>query len=177
MTYLAKFSQLMRNILENSRKTMISLEDEISTLKLYMELEAMRFSNSFEYRVNLQDELIPSRIYIPPMLVQPFVENSIKHGFRDRHDTGRITIEFARNNGTVTCTIQDNGIGREKSMALRNSGTAAHKSLGMQVTHERLIAMKKDRNLNVKFNIEDLVAGDGKPAGTRVVLDMPYETE
>ena len=177
MTYLAKFSQLMRNILENSRKSMITLEEEVNTLKLYLELEAMRFSNSFEYRVKTQEDLVPSRIYIPPMLVQPFVENSIKHGFRDRQTLGKIMVEFTKNNGVVSCTIQDNGIGREQSRAMKKSGSAAHKSLGMQVTHERLIAMKKDRNLNVKFNIEDLVSPDGKPAGTRVLLDMPYETE
>ena len=177
MTYLAKFSQLMRNILENSRKSMITLEEEVNTLKLYMELEAMRFSNSFEYRVKIQENLVPSRIYIPPMLVQPFVENSIKHGFRDRQTAGRVMVEFSKNNGMVSCTIEDNGMGREKAMAMKTAGKSAHKSLGMQVTHERLIAMKKDRNLNVTFNIEDLVSADGKPAGTRVLLDMPYETE
>lgn len=177
MTYLAKFSQLMRNILENSRKSLITLEEEVNTLKLYMELEAMRFSNSFAYQVTIQQDLVSSRIYIPPMLVQPFVENSIKHGFRDRSEAGRIMVSFTKSNSLVTCTIEDNGIGREKAMAMKISGKAAHKSLGMQVTHERLIAMKKDRNLNVKFNVEDLVSFDGSPAGTRVVLDMPFETE
>lgn len=175
MTYLAKFSQLMRNILENSRKSMITLEEEVNTLKLYMELEAMRFSNSFEYRVSIGEGVIPSRVYIPPMLMQPFVENSIKHGFHDRKSRGKLLIGFMRNNGMITCTIEDNGAGR--AHAQHHDGGKPHKSLGMQVTHERLIAMKKDRNLNVKFSIEDLVTGDGKPAGTRVVLDMPCETE
>lgn len=177
MTYLAKFSQLMRNILEHSRKSMIALEEEITTLKLYMELESMRFSHSFEYEINVGDDIVASRSFIPPMLVQPFVENSIKHGFTNKIEKGKIHIEFLKHDGMMTCLVEDNGIGREKAKTLKSSGSKLHKSLGMQVTKERLLAMKKDRNIDVNFSIEDLKSTDGTPCGTRVVMDVPCETE
>jgi LytS/YehU family sensor histidine kinase len=171
MTYLAKFSQLMRNILENSRKSMITIEEEVNTLTLYMGLEVMRFKDAFEFEVRISDSIIPSRTYIPPMLIQPFVENSIKHGFRHLDIKGKLLIDFFAMNGTLSCKIEDNGIGRLKSMQIIDSKNMNHKSLGMVVIRERLMALAKARKVKAKCEIEDMVIG------TRVLLDMPYEVE
>ncbi len=176
MTYLAKFSQLMRNILENSRKSMIRLEDEIETLRLYIELEAMRFKNMFEFEISVSDDIIPSKTYIPPMLVQPFVENSIKHGF-NQAENGKLIVDFNGINGVIKCHVADNGIGRKKAQENKAGQKSPHKSLGMQVTYERFETLKKERLLDVGFQIEDLMRADGNPAGTLVKLDLPYEIE
>lgn len=177
MSFLAKFSQLMRNILENSRKSMVSLEDEIGTLELFMELEAMRFKDKFDFQINISSELIPAKIFIPPMLVQPFVENSIKHAFRSKDDKGKLTVDFNRDNGTINCVVEDNGVGREKTMTDKRNRNTSHVSLGMQVTRERLETIKKDRKTTAGFTITDLKKPDGEPCGTRVTVKMPYESE
>jgi tetratricopeptide (TPR) repeat protein len=171
MTYLAKFSQLMRNILENSRKSMITLEEEVYTLTLYMELEATRFKDAFEFEVCISESIIPSRTYIPPMLIQPFVENAIKHGFSNLDRKGRLLVDFFAMNGTLSCKIEDNGIGRVKAQETNRSANMSHKSLGMTVIQERLAALSKARKVKAKCEIEDLANG------TRVLLDMPFEVE
>ena len=177
MTYLAKFSQLMRNILENSRKSMIILEEEIDTITLYMELEAMRFNKNFDFKVSVHPDLIPAQTHIPPMLIQPFVENSIKHGFRNLDKHGHLRIAFEKNNGTITCVVNDNGIGREQAMKNNPARDRKHVSLGMQVTSERLSAIGKARKVDAGFIIDDLKTTDGKNEGTRVTMQLPYELE
>jgi len=171
MSYLAKFSQLMRNILENSRKVMITVEEEVNTLSLYMELEAMRFKDAFEFEVKVSVSIVPSRTYIPPMLIQPFVENSIKHGFRNLDRKGRLMIDFFAMNGVLSCKIEDNGIGRIKAQEQDRNTNIYHKSLGMLVIRERLMALSKARKVKAKCEIEDL------ETGTRVLMDMPFEVE
>jgi len=177
MSYLAKFSLLMRNILDNSRKPMITLEDEINTLKLYIELESMRFKNAFDFEINIHPKIVAPRTYIPPMLIQPFVENSIKHGFRNLDRKGKLIIDFYNINGLVSCSIEDNGIGRKKATELSQTNNNRHKSLGMQVINERLNVLSKAKKITAKCEIKDLIDTTGEPSGTRVLLDMPYELE
>jgi two-component system, LytTR family, sensor kinase len=177
MTYLAKFAQLMRNILENSMKPMITIEEEVNTLSLYMELEAMRFKDAFFFEINIDEKIIASKTYIPPMLIQPFVENSIKHGFSQYKGKGRLVVDFCGINGVVSCRIEDNGIGRRQSMQRSAGKTSTHRSLGAQLTHDRLIAMRQEHKVNARFVIEDLMTSDGDACGTRVLIDMPYEME
>jgi LytS/YehU family sensor histidine kinase len=148
MAYLSKFAQLMRGILENSREAMISLEEEINTLVLYIELEQLRFKNKFDYKLEFGPEIYPETTYIPPMLVQPFVENAIKHGLRNKDGKGLLKIGFRKRNRLIECIIEDNGIGREQAKAMYNERNKNHQSLGMQVTHDRIDAFKKDKNAN-----------------------------
>ncbi len=177
MTYLAKFSQLMRNILENSRKPLITIEEEVNTLTLYLELEALRFKDTFVFEVNIMHKIIPSRTYIPPMLIQPFIENSIQHGFKNLDRKGRLFIDFYNINGVVSCKIKDNGIGRVKAQEQKQLGKMSHKSLGIQVIQERLMALSKAGKVKVKCEIEDLKNAEGLASGTSVLLDIPYEIE
>ena len=177
MTYLSKFAQLMRNILDNSRKSLISLSDEINTLELYIELERIRFKQKFDYKITIEPELPVESVYIPPMLVQPFVENSIKHGLRNKPEKGLLEIEFRQNNKLITCIVRDNGIGRDKAKELNKEKNKNHRSLGMQVTQERLTALSKGKRTNISFEITDLTDKNGKAEGTQVVINIPYEAD
>ena len=177
MTYLSKFAQLMRGILENSRKTMISLEEEINTLKLYIELERLRFKNKFEFKLEIDPELYPETTYIPPMLAQPFVENAIKHGLKSKDGNGKLHIGFKKKNQLIECTIEDNGIGREQANALNENRNKDHQSLGMQVTNERIIGFKNEKNTKSSLTIVDLKDNEGKASGTLVNVLFPYEEE
>lgn len=176
MTYLSKFAQLMRNILENSRKSLITLLDESNTLELYMELEQTRFNKKFEFIIDIDPELSPEEVYIPPMLIQPFVENAIKHGLRNKEGLGLLEVEFRTNYNLLNCIIRDNGIGREKAEALKKESSKSHRSQGMEVTRERLSAISRSKNINVNFEITDLKKENGTAAGTQVVVNLPFET-
>lgn len=177
MTYLAKFAQLMRNILENSTKPMIAIEDEVATLSLYLELEAMRFQEAFIFRIKIDDRIIPSKTYIPPMLIQPFVENSIKHGFSQIEEKGELEIDFYGINGVVSCRIEDNGIGLCRAKEQKVVEASPHRSLGSQLTRERLSLLSRQRKVNAHFNIENKLKPDGTVCGTRVLIDIPYEMD
>ena len=177
MTYLSKFARLMRNILENSRKSLILLSDEISTLELYIELERIRFKQKFDYQIKTEPELPVDTIYIPPMLIQPFVENSIKHGLRHKSGKGILEVEFEKSHQYIKCTVKDNGIGREKSKTLDKDKNKNHRSLGMQVTRERLEILSKAKGLTAGFKITDLKNENGENEGTLVVINIPYEMD
>jgi LytS/YehU family sensor histidine kinase len=177
MTYLSKFAQLMRNILENSRKSFILLSDEINTLELYIELERTRFKQKFDFKITIEPGLPVETAYIPPMLIQPFVENSIKHGLRNKTDKGLLEIEFRQNDQSISCIVRDNGVGRQKAMEMDNGKSKSHNSLGMQVTRERLEALSNEKKIDLKFEITDLKDENNKPKGTKVMIQIPYEME
>ncbi|AEA44366.1 ligand-binding sensor domain-containing protein [Fluviicola taffensis] len=174
--YLAKFSRLMRQILDNSRNTTISLEEEISTLENYLLIEQFCNGNRFEYEIIADLETELNFIQIPPMLIQPFVENAIKHGFKyDVTDsrTGKITCLFQEVNDGITCVIRDNGIGREAAGKNQEaSNEPQHISRGFNVTKERLDLLSTNSNGH-KVRIVDLYDDDGIVIGTEVQLFIP----
>jgi len=173
--YLGKFAKLMRYILDNSRQSFIPLEDEINTLQLYMELEKVRFSNKFDFKINIEPEIDIERTYIPPMLIQPFVENSILHGVTKKKEKGEINIELKKENNLIKCLIIDDGVGREGSSKPKSSKT--RKSLGMQLIKERLELVNQQMAANISVKIIDLKDEAGKASGTKVELNIPFETE
>ena len=177
MAYLSKFAQLMRNILNNSRKSLIVLSDEIDTLKLYIELERTRFKQKFDYKITIEEGVPVDTVYIPPMLIQPFVENSIKHGLRNKQGKGLLEIEFRKDNNIVTCIVRDNGIGREKAMEKNKERDKSHQSLGMQVTRERLAAIGKERGISIGYEVSDIKNSKGEIAGTQVIIKIPFEED
>ncbi|MCF8403928.1 MAG: tetratricopeptide repeat protein [Bacteroidales bacterium] len=177
MTYLSKFAQLMRYILENSRKSLISLEDEINTLQLYIELEKIRFKQTFDFKLEVDNGLHPASTYIPPMLIQPLVENAIKHGLRNKGSLGLLELGFTRKNGVLSCTVRDNGIGRKMAGEINRDRDKNHKSVGMQVTLERLEALSEKYRQKAGMEIQDLITNEGEASGTLVKINIPYETE
>lgn len=174
-TYLSKFARLMRLILENSRKPTVALYDEVQALKLNLELEQLRFDDRFNFSIDIDPEIDAEDIYIPPLLIQPFIENAIKHGIKGRDGKGLITLSIAAEGDILKCIVEDNGVGREKTM--KNKEGEDHISLGTQVTMERLEIFRHDKNPNSGLEIIDLEDERGKGVGTKIILNIPFEED
>ena len=171
--YLERFARLMRLILQNSRSQLVPLQDELEALRLYMDLEKLRVSEKFEYRIELDPSVHPQNIEIPPMLLQPFVENSIWHGIHGKEGKGNILISFEVRDDMLHIILEDDGIGRKAAQQLQQPPSRNRKSLGMQITRERLSSYGQDHGHETRLDIEDLYQMDGSPQGTRVHIQLP----
>jgi LytS/YehU family sensor histidine kinase len=172
--YLIKFSKLIRLILDNSRSETISLERELEALNLYVLLEGARFENKFKCVYQIAENIDTSVIMIPPMLLQPFVENAIWHGLMQKETEGTITLEIKKENEEfLNIAIIDDGIGREKAAELK-SKSVTHKSHGLKVTSQRIEMMNKLNSTGAHINIIDLKDEQGHATGTKVELIIPY---
>ena len=172
--YLTKFSRLIRMALHNSEKPLITLENELEALRLYLDLERLRFKNAFNYSITFINTIDINAVYIPPMLIQPFAENAIWHGLMHKKGVGCLEIQLCAENKILTCVIMDNGIGRNMAAALNSRSAEKNKSMGVEITAGRLALLNKSKNETAVFNIEDLFDEDGIGCGTKVVLKMPY---
>lgn len=172
--YLTKFSRLIRMALINSEKSMITLESELEALRLYLDLERLRFKNAFNYSITFINNIDTNTVYIPPMLIQPFAENAIWHGLMHKKGTGCLEIQLCAANKTLTCTIIDNGIGRNMAASFNSRSAEKNKSMGVEITTGRLALLNKSKNEAAVFNIEDLTDDEGNGCGTKVILSMPY---
>lgn len=178
--YLIKFSKLIRLILDNSRSETISLEKELETLKLYVILESARYDDKFRCIYTIADNVDIKSVMIPPMLLQPFVENAIWHGLMQKEGNGTIAIDITMSNEPLAkshdqllkITITDDGIGREKSAELK-SKSAAHKSHGLKVTSQRIEMMNKLNITGARVDVTDLKDSRGNATGTQVMLLIP----
>lgn len=172
--YLIKFSKLIRLILDNSRNETISIDKELETLKLYVFLESARFDNKFRCNYQIADDVNTSTVMIPPMLLQPFVENAIWHGLMQKEGEGTITVEIKKQDEEfLNISITDDGIGREKAAELK-SKSATHKSHGLKVTSQRIEMMNKINSTGAKVNIVDVKDERGNASGTKVELIIPF---
>ncbi len=173
--YLSKFSKLIRLVLENSRADSILLSAELNALSLYMDMEAMRFKEKLKYSIRVDQNVDADYIKIPPMLLQPYVENAIWHGLMQKKEGGKIDIAVGleESESIVVVNITDNGIGRTKSELLRSKKATKHKSFGMKVTSERLALINTKYKTGANVTITDIFDNNGAPAGTRVTLKIP----
>ena len=167
---IAKFAKLMREILENSREKFISLEQELQTVENYLKLEQLTKTVRFTYSIKIDDAIDDEEAIIPPLLIQPFAENAIIHGFKnmDRPPHLSINIELETEN-TIKIIIEDNGCGRQKSQTNKAQVDHLHKSLALQVTQERLSQLSREKSEKPLFEIIDKNL-NGSPTGTLVVL-------
>ncbi len=171
--YLLRFSKLIRLILDNSRSESIPLDRELETLQLYVELESIRFENHFKYEVNIAENTSTGSIMIPPMLLQPFIENAIWHGLIQKRTKGTIAVDLRmENENFLHISITDDGIGREKAAEMK-SKSATHQSHGLKVTSERIDMMNKLHSTGAQVHIIDLKDEQGNALGTRVELIIP----
>jgi LytS/YehU family sensor histidine kinase len=169
--YLSKFASLMRQTLENSTKETITLAEEIQTLTYYLELEQMRFKNSFEFSIRVSEDIDDSFIEIPPFLLQPYVENSLWHGIMNKTDGhGSIKLEYTIEDEFIVCTIEDNGIGREKAAEIKAKSNTKHKSHGTSITEKRISIINSLYGTEVGVKYHDLKDEKGNASGTRVVV-------
>jgi len=188
LRYLNKFAKLMRMILSNSEKSSVTIREEIDSLKLYLELESLRWENKFEYVIDIDSKVETDFQEIPSMLIQPYVENAIIHGVIPKEgENGKIEINIAQTETHIICTITDNGIGRKKSFEIKSKSVhSPHESMGMKITSERLevlnkihprlsSAKKKDGGLdsNLSVNIIDMEDEKGDALGTKVEIFIP----
>lgn len=173
--YLGKFSKLIRNILDNSKSEQIPIAKEIETLKLYIELERLRTGDAFDVLYDIPDDIIEDNINIPPMLMQPHVENAILHGIKHLEDKrGRLNISMTiNNNDYLEYTLQDNGIGRAKSKAQKTYRNHEHKSYGIDITQNRIDLYNQRNNIEITFFVEDLYDSNLIACGTKVVVLIP----
>ena len=174
--YLTKFSRLMRLILDNSRSEWVLLENELKALQLYIELEAVRFDNAFNYSLEVTQDVDPETVMVPPLIIQPYVENAIWHGLLHRKEPGgRIDIKLWKNNGTFYIEIEDNGVGRDEAKRLKSKTATKQKSHGMKITAERIEVVNKIYNVDAGVTITDL-ADDKGNSGTNVLISFKYKT-
>lgn len=172
--YLTKFSKLIRQVLENSRSEKITLHNELETLKLYLDMEKLRSGDKLDYEIHLADDIETDFIEIPPMLIQPFVENAIWHGLMQKEEGGKIEIDCRQKDDKyLIVTVLDNGIGRERAAELKSKTATRHKSFGMKITSERMDIIKQLYDIETKITIEDLKNANGTSAGTKVTLEIP----
>ena len=172
--YLLRFSKLIRLILDNSRSETIPLDKELETLQLYVQLESIRFDNHFDYAVNIDENTSTGSIMIPPMLLQPFIENAIWHGLMQKRTKGTITVDISKENEKfLHISITDDGIGREKAAEMK-SKSATHRSHGLKVTSERIDMMNKLNSTGAQVHIVDLKDEQGNALGTKVELVIPF---
>jgi tetratricopeptide (TPR) repeat protein/anti-sigma regulatory factor (Ser/Thr protein kinase) len=168
--YLSKFSKLMRLTLEYSKGSLIPVDKEIESLQNYLDLEQLRFNKKFEFSITASD-LIEDDMALPPLLIQPFVENAILHGMVPKIGTGKIEVSFNIVNNQLVCVVTDDGIGFKKSKALKQNDIKTHKSMALEITKKRLQMIGKKANVimdEITNSSQDIV-------GTKVILSLPLQ--
>jgi len=168
--YLSSFSSLMRSILKNSREELITLQEEIQTIENYLNLHQLRLGEKLSFSVSVSDELESESVVIPPMLVQPFVENAIIHGIEKMEKNGLISVTFGKENDQLKITVEDNGNGIEISAKKEN-----HVSYALQIFKERVANLKKTTGADVFYHIGSREPADEKNPGTLVTLKLPLK--
>lgn len=171
--FLTKIARLMRNILENSREEYVSLDKEIETLRLYLDVQQLRFENGFEYAINVDQSVDPENISVPPMLAQPCLENSIEHGLLPGKENGRIEVSYTLKEELIVLEVTDNGIGREKAAEV--TPTVKKRSISTKLTEKRLEHFRKIlKEKNISYRIIDMYE-EGASTGTKVIMMLPFK--
>jgi ligand-binding sensor domain-containing protein len=171
-SFVTKFARLIRLILDNSMESTVLLEKELMALNLYIEIENKRFENKFNWEIDVDPQLDLSSYLIPPMVIQPYVENAIWHGLLHKDAPGVLQIKLTLCENYLEINIEDNGVGREAAIGLRSKTSLKRKSHGLDVTARRIANFNNELVADNAVNITDLYASDGSATGTRVTLKM-----
>jgi ligand-binding sensor domain-containing protein len=169
--YLAKFAKLIRSILENSQSNVVPCWKDMETLKLYIELEELRCDNKFTCEISIADEILNGDYKVPPLIIQPFVENAIHHGLLSKIEADKkLNITVTVNNNHIYYCIEDNGVGREKAREYKKINQSVYQSMGMQITTDRINLFNQNKSSYVK--ITDLMNKYNQPCGTKVEVEL-----
>jgi YesN/AraC family two-component response regulator len=171
--YLTKFSKLIRLILQNSQAALITLESELESMELYLDLEALRFERRFDYKINVTKDIDISALKVPPLIIQPYAENAIWHGLMQKEEKGQLDIEIYQEANHLCFKITDDGIGRKQAAARADRSAMRHKPMGMRITADRIAMMQQPGSLEQAISINDLKDPGGNDAGTEVVIKLP----
>ncbi|WP_447635680.1 tetratricopeptide repeat-containing sensor histidine kinase [Flavobacterium microcysteis] len=168
--YLTSYSNLMRNMMENSNKDFVSLNNEVEQLKKYLDLEHLRFNEKFDYEITIDEALDGDAVFVPNMLLQPHLENAIWHGLRYKEGKGFLKLDFKLKNNLIKVTIDDNGIGLTKSKELKTTNQKVHESRGMTNTRERISLLNELYKKNISLEISEK---ESPETGTKVEINFP----
>ena len=168
--YLSDFAKLMRLVINNSKEEFITLDQEIDTMNYYLQMQQLRFEDNFDYQFEVDKNIETNEVLIPPMLTQPFIENSIEHAFKENKSGNLLQVSYKLHNKHLEILVEDNGIGRAKALANKNSN---HKSFAIEVTKRRLEKLNRKSKSKIFFEIIDLQSEEGKSEGTKVRFKLP----
>ncbi len=171
--YLSKFSKLMRQTLDNSAKSRISVSRELEALQLYMDLQMLRFEKRFEYAIKVDPGIDIHNFEIPTMLIQPYIENAINHGISKKKSIGHIQVVLEKMNGSLRCVVEDDGIGINKSKELKKNKNQNHTSSGMRLTKERLSIINIGKSNDSYISVVDRSQEEPDMTGTKVTINIP----
>jgi len=171
--YLSSFAKLVRLILESSRQTTTSIEQEIKILRFYFDLQTLRFEGKFEFKIEVDEALDIDEQMIPPMLAQPFIENSIEHGYLQLSGKGVVTVRFIKQKQSIIIEVEDNGIGIDKSMQNHIRSGMSHQTLATELTSERIKKIWEINRIRIKMDIIDLNIIDNSKQGSIVKFIIP----
>jgi len=175
--YLNKFSKLIRKILIASTEKEMTLEDELDTMKLYMNIENIRFSNEIDFQIEVDKSINTSIIRVPSLILQPFLENALWHGLSSKENNKEIVLKVTKpSEDYVTIIITDNGIGRKESKKINDNKILKRKSVGIAITKARLANFSKSFANDYRIDIEDLYDASGSATGTKVVVNIPIRS-
>jgi sensor histidine kinase YesM len=172
-SFLSKFSKLVRQILNSSATEFISLDEELDSIENYLSLQKVRYRDMFDYTIDTDEAIDAETTSIPPMLAQPFIENSIEHGFKHKDSKGFIHTNIKQKQDYFILEIEDNGVGRSKAKELEKTERKDHKSMATTITTDRLEALNKKLKQKIHFEIIDLKDENGNAAGTKVIFEIP----
>ncbi|WP_124981115.1 sensor histidine kinase [Nonlabens xiamenensis] len=174
-SYLVKFSRLIRMYLEQSREHHIMLEVEIKALQLYLELEKVRFEEKLNYQLEVDPVLDIQKVMVPPLFIQPYVENALKHGLLHKKTNRRLHISFSwdKEHNRLIVSVEDNGVGRAKAAAIQAERSDYHRSFATYANTQRVELLNRKRENNIEVEIVDLTSSEGQPLGTRICISIP----
>lgn len=172
--YLTKFSQLIRLVLENSRAEKITLQKELEALRLYIDLEAMRFKDKVKYQINVSPGIDQQYLQLPPLLIQPYVENAIWHGLMQKKEGGNILINITQpTENSLLVEITDDGVGREQAAVYKSKSATRQKSFGLKMTSERIDMINQVYDIQATVDVVDLKDAFQHACGTKVIIKIP----
>lgn len=171
--YLTKFARLVRMILDNSLQSEVLLDEELKAIRLYVELEQQRFNNKFEFDFEIEEGLEDSGIRIPSMLIQPFLENAVKHGISHLEGKGCLRLSVIKNGTDLIIEIEDNGVGRKAAAEWNALHQQDHHSMGSMLTEKRVEILNATLHAGIRLEVKDLISAGGKPSGTLVRMVFP----
>jgi len=171
INYIGTFSRLLRHVLEYAENSVTSLEKELQTLRLYIQLESLRLNINLHYTITVGDELICENEKLPPLILQPFVENALWHGLSKKPGDKMLTISVSQTDNHLICAVEDNGIGRANSAVVKKqTSNNLYSSKGVAITVRRLMGFNRSNEMPVVY--QDLQDSQGNAGGTRVIISI-----